>query len=261
MPSFIDVVNGANADASAIQQVIDALKGTAGKGIPISITKVVDAIAFALSIQNTDATNSRCAQFLKADGTVMFQVDKNGVAASADGIVAATPILTLNGVQTLTNKTLTTPVLNTPTINTPVFAAGAILTAALAANAVTQNAMAVGVTANPTTVSATPVDLTDMAVTLTTGGGDVLVVLICAVQSTSTAAINEFTITQDAGADVSPVDVECPLANNPQVAVTMAKFAAPAAGAHTYKGRWSTSAGTATARAAQRYMLVIELKK
>jgi len=41
----------------------------------------------------------------------------------------------------------------------------------------------------------------------------------------------------------------------------MALYSALAAGAHTFKGRWSVSSGTATAISSQRYLCVLELKR
>ena len=40
MPSFTDVTSGASALASDVQQIIDSLKGTSGKGVPLSAAQV-----------------------------------------------------------------------------------------------------------------------------------------------------------------------------------------------------------------------------
>src|SRR5437016_960863 len=106
MASFVDVTNGVNADASLIQQVVDALKGTSGKGIPLSPTAVNDAVSFALAVKNNDSGASKGFIVYKADGTVLLQVDKNGVIASPDGALAAAQVVTPAAAQTLTNKTL-----------------------------------------------------------------------------------------------------------------------------------------------------------
>src|SRR5207244_5913028 len=105
MPSFNDVVSGASALASDVNQIIQALKGTVGQGIPISITAVNDAINFALAVKNNDTGASKTAVFYKADGTVLLQVDKNGVIASPDGVAGASAVVTPTSAQALTNKT------------------------------------------------------------------------------------------------------------------------------------------------------------
>ena len=104
MTSFVDATNGVGADASFIQQVIDALKGTSGKGVPLSPTAVVDAIAYAVSVKNTEAGNSRAGIFYGADGNPLLTIDKNGVQASAYGANALAPVVTTTQTQTLSNK-------------------------------------------------------------------------------------------------------------------------------------------------------------
>lgn len=117
MPSFVDVLTGTVAKASDVQQIVDSLKGTAGKGIPLSPTAVNDAINFALAVKNNETGASKALIAYKADGTVLLQVDKNGVVASPDGTAAATQIATLTSTQTLTNKTLTAPHMTTPVVD------------------------------------------------------------------------------------------------------------------------------------------------
>jgi microcystin-dependent protein len=85
------------------------LKGSPGKGIPISLTAVNDPISFALSVKNSDPTASRAFVVYKADSTVLFSVDVNGVQASPDGVLPASQLATLAGAQTFTNKTFVTP--------------------------------------------------------------------------------------------------------------------------------------------------------
>ena len=52
--SFSDVRPGDPINASNVQQVIDALKGTAGKGVPLSPTAVNNATNYALTVENLD---------------------------------------------------------------------------------------------------------------------------------------------------------------------------------------------------------------
>lgn len=118
MPSFIDIPTGKTPAAAAdIQQVIDALKGTSGKGIPLSPTAVADGIAYAVSVKNIDGTNSRAGIFYGADGNPLLSIDKNGVQASAYGANALSPVVTTSATQTLANKTLTSPHSTTPVVD------------------------------------------------------------------------------------------------------------------------------------------------
>lgn len=105
MPSFNDVTAGSSADSSCVQQIIDALKGTIGKGVPLSITAVNDAANWAVDVQNDDSINSRALRVMRANGTVLLQVDANGVQLSSTGGAPATAV-NINDAQTLTNKTL-----------------------------------------------------------------------------------------------------------------------------------------------------------
>jgi hypothetical protein len=77
--SFTDVHPGDPIIASNVQQVIDALKGTAGKGVPLSPTAVNNATNYALTVENLDATNSRALNVLKSDGSVLVRADATGV--------------------------------------------------------------------------------------------------------------------------------------------------------------------------------------
>lgn len=108
MPSFNDVAAGSSADSSCVQQIIDALKGTAGKGVPLSITAVSDGSNWAVDVQNDEAVNSRAFRASRANGTVLIQADVNGVQVSSTGGAPAT-VVNISDAQTLTNKTLSAP--------------------------------------------------------------------------------------------------------------------------------------------------------
>lgn len=95
MASFVDVVAGATALASHVQQIVDALKGTAGKGIPLAVTAVSDPIAYAVAIKNNDAANARGLIVYDDAGATLLQVDTSGVKASRDGTVDPAPVLAL----------------------------------------------------------------------------------------------------------------------------------------------------------------------
>lgn len=77
--SFSDVHPGDPINAVNVQQVIDALKGTVGKGIPLVVDAVNDGTRYALTLQNDDTVNSRAINVLKADGSVLIAADATGV--------------------------------------------------------------------------------------------------------------------------------------------------------------------------------------
>ena len=77
--SFSDVHPGDPINASNVQQVIDALKGTAGKGVPLSPTAVNNSTSYALTVENLEATNSRALNVLKSDGSTLIKADATGV--------------------------------------------------------------------------------------------------------------------------------------------------------------------------------------
>lgn len=86
--AFVRVNPGDPMQAHQLNQVIDALTGAVGAGVPIAPTAVNDASNYALTVQNDDATNSRALLVLKQDGTTLIQADKNGVVlALANGSV------------------------------------------------------------------------------------------------------------------------------------------------------------------------------
>ena len=116
MPSFYNLVSGATAQAQDVQQVINALNGTVGQGIPLAVTAVNDSVNFALVVKNTDSTNSRALQVLRANGSVLLQADVNGVIVSPDGGPSTAQVVNVNATQTISNKTFTAPVLNNPSV-------------------------------------------------------------------------------------------------------------------------------------------------
>jgi len=79
VPSLNDVVAGSSADSSCIQQVVDALKGTAGKGVPISVTAVNDSGNFALDVRNQETVNGRAFRVRDSSNNTQIQADANGV--------------------------------------------------------------------------------------------------------------------------------------------------------------------------------------
>ena len=112
MPSFVTVTSGNTAQAQDVNQLINALNGSAGNGVPISLTALNDSVNFALAVKNVDATNSRALQVLRSNNNVLIQADVNGVIASPDGGATTAQVMTVSHTQTLTNKTLTNPVVS-----------------------------------------------------------------------------------------------------------------------------------------------------
>lgn len=106
MPSFYNLTSGNTAQTQDVQQIIDALKGTAGLGVPLSPTAVNDSVNFALAVKNLDTTNSRALQVVRANNTVLLQADVNGLIGSVDGTTAPAQLVNVSLAQTLTNKTI-----------------------------------------------------------------------------------------------------------------------------------------------------------
>lgn len=104
MPSFYSVATGNTGAAQDVDQLINALNGTAGQGVPIAITGPNDSVNFALAVKNNEVTNSRALQVLRANNAVLIQADANGVVVSPDGVATAAQVLTISTTQTLTNK-------------------------------------------------------------------------------------------------------------------------------------------------------------
>jgi hypothetical protein len=137
----------------------------------------------------------------------------------------------------------------------------ALATADIAANAVSQAGYAAGATSGPTTTSGSYVDLTDMSVTLTTTGGDLLVWFSSAVTHTTGGQYIFLGLQLDAGGMVADRNIQAPAAGYAAVISTFHRFTGVSAGSHTVKGRWLTQSATATANTTQRGLLVLELKR
>jgi hypothetical protein len=76
MMAFTDVVQGEDADAPDVQQIIDALQGAAGKGQPIALTALNDPANYALDVRNLDGTNGYVARFRNVAGTLLLGLTK-----------------------------------------------------------------------------------------------------------------------------------------------------------------------------------------
>ena len=133
---------------------------------------------------------------------------------------------------------------------------------ALPPGSLSQTGLASGATASPTTTSSTLVDLPDMAVTLTTTGGDVLVWLTSSFTSSVVGMVASIALRADAGSNVAALNLTQPGAANGLIsATTFWRFTGLTAGSHTFSGRWSTNSGTLTAYTTARYLMAVELKR
>jgi hypothetical protein len=94
MPPLNDVLAGSLAQAVQVQQIIDGLKGTPSKGVPISLTALSDTNNYALTVKNNDPTNSRALSVLKADGTTLISADVTGVTLASPLHIPAGSITT-----------------------------------------------------------------------------------------------------------------------------------------------------------------------
>jgi hypothetical protein len=121
-----------------------------------------------------------------------------------------------------------------------------------------QSAQAVGSSSGPTTVSASFADLTDMAVTLVTKGGNLECSFTGSFSHSGTSS-NQLAFSLDAATEVGTVITTSPGAGV-SVAVSMSwLFTNVAAGSHTVKVRWLTGGATWTATGTLRAIQVAEL--
>lgn len=118
MASLVTPVSGDPATAELFAQLTELFSGL--RNIPVSLTGVNDASAYALTTKNA-GTGSKDAIMYAADGTtVLFQVDGNGVLVSRAG-GAAEAVLTA-----------TSPMFATWTAFTPTLTQGVALTLSVA---------------------------------------------------------------------------------------------------------------------------------
>jgi hypothetical protein len=89
LPGFDDVVAGQTAQATHVQQVIDALSSR--RNTPLATT-INDPLNFALSLRNTDPSARDIVMYASDGSTVLFQVDSSGVKVSPNGSAAVAPL-------------------------------------------------------------------------------------------------------------------------------------------------------------------------
>jgi hypothetical protein len=167
MPTLNDVLAGSQAQAVQVQQIVDALKGTPNKGVPIALVSLNDPNNYALTVQNDDPVNSRALSVLKADGTTLISADATGV--------------TLGSPVHLPVGSVTSSMIADGTIATADIADSSVTRAKIAAHAVTHAVYDVAQTTDLLTNSALTSPLTSVisapVVTLDDSDGDALVLI------------------------------------------------------------------------------------
>jgi len=103
---------------------------------------------------------------------------------------------------------------------------------------------AVGVTSGPTTASTTYVDLTNMAITLNTYGGDLEVKFDGTFTNNSTSSVENIALSLDGAAEVAERQNSWTSAGFSMPMMTSHRFTDLAPGSHTIKARWKVSGGT-----------------
>ena len=287
MPTFNDVLAGSLAQAVQVQQIIDALKGTAGKGIAIALVSLNDPSNYALSVQNDDSTNSRALSVLKADGTNLITADITGVTLGTPLHIPATSIGTteladgsvtnakLAADAVTTNKVLDGTLVGTDmqarsitagqialgTLTTNEIADGTILTSDLSGGAITQNSFSTISSANSTT-SGTAVAMDSAGFTPAVASSFVLVDYRAVFQTTVAGAFGQLYIRVDAGGwtALSIFTMGATSSYYP-VSINFA-FTTLTAAAHTIDIGWSTSSGTLSVyTGVQRTFRISEFKR
>jgi hypothetical protein len=224
--AFVIVNPGDPIQSHQLDQVINALNGTAGGGQPVLLVALNDATNYALTVQNDDATNQRALNVLNASGASMVRVDTAGV-------------------------TLGSP-LNLPTgsVTSAAILDGTVATVDLAAGAIHQYSTQYGLGTFPnsgfSTTSTTPVKQTDYHLAITTTGGQVLVVAIGAANQGSASAISSFAIVMDNALTQMPLVRHSFGSIVATATYATAGIFAPSAGAHVFDVYVSTNSGTLT---------------
>lgn len=238
--SFNRVADGNVAYASDIDQVIDALQGVTGKGQPVSLTSLSDAINYAISLKNLDATNSRAVAVYGADGNPLLTVDKNGVQASGYGTNSLARVLTRGDAGVITSTNL---------------AAGA----ATLLTGISDNA-------NQSTTSTTFVQIPTMiTASFTTIGGDLLVWAQGVFFESASGNVAALGLQLDSGGFVPVARFSAGASSAVFPLFGLWRFTGVSAGAHTVSMGWGTSAGTLSTDAntpvPSRILEVLELRR
>jgi len=125
--------------------------------------------------------------------------------------------------------------------------------------AVTQLKSAVGSSSGPTTISTTPVQMPDLTLSITTTGGDLLVLYWAAVNSSG--AFDVFLGPSLDGAAQPAGAIVFGQGTNLNTPSGSWHFTGVAAGTHTVAIQWNVDGGTGTANTTRRAMHALELRR
>jgi hypothetical protein len=137
------------------------------------------------------------------------------------------------------------------------FPSGVVGTAALAAGAATQSAISGGFSG--TTTSTTYVDISGSTVTITTTGGNVLLLTSASFKNTAAGNTLWLAVNVDGGSALGEVLAFSYTANQEVPLATVHLVTGLAAGSHTFVARWHVGAGTGTMFGGR--LIALELKK
>lgn len=128
---------------------------------------------------------------------------------------------------------------------------------------VTQATSGDNINSTVTTTSTGYVDLDSLNtdLTITTTGGDVLCFFSGSFFSSAASDTLFLAVAMDGNTEQGEVLVGLPATTSQEVAGMVYRFAAPAAGSHTFHLRWRGSVGANTYSCARRHMVVLELKR
>lgn len=94
---------GGEMTSGPLRELIQVLNGERGE--TLDLVGLNSPSAYVIDARQLDTVNGQIMRARKSDGTVLFQVTKNGVVVSPDGGAAVAPV-TLTHAQAIQNKTL-----------------------------------------------------------------------------------------------------------------------------------------------------------
>lgn len=213
-------------DIQTLAQAVDQHDHSTGKGLALPSGSITLAKLAANSVDSSKIV----------DGTIDTVDLKDGSVTSvkiADGTIVAADI-----------------------------ADATITSAKLASNAATLATGVAGVSSSPQTTSASQVDLTDMSLAPTLAGSSIVVVTFTGTFGCdSTSGVVVVYLNLD-GIDQGEIGrAQSPTVNLGMTVAGTWPLSGIAAGAHTFKIRWLTTAGTATSQGVTRRLTLVEYRK
>lgn len=131
----------------------------------------------------------------------------------------------------------------------------------LEVGAATQVQVAAGTTSAPTTTSGSPVDMLEMTITMSTVTGTVVWLLFTGTAYNSGAGNTGFFGLDVDGSGITLASVSSPAPGYAYSVAITRLVTGLAAGIHTFKTKWSTSAGTQTMSTTERRLTAIEFRR